>query len=121
MFRTSHTLFIFLLTLLTLLLSIFILEVPINASDLISGRAVYKMNCAICHGEFGKGNGPKANELDLKPIDFTNPEMAEDITSEDFERAIVQGLPDIIEHTFGHLLSNEEVNNVIYYLQSLLR
>ena len=31
------------------------------------GQALYEAHCLACHGKSGKGNGPKAGELDRRP------------------------------------------------------
>ena len=89
--------------------------------NLIRGRALYGANCASCHGESGKGDGLRAAELQQKPIDFTDPQVMGAITPQKFEKSVVQGLPNIPEHTFGHLLRPEEVRDVTTFVRSLLR
>ena len=89
--------------------------------DLIHGRAVYGANCAKCHGEYGKGDGPRAAELQPQPRDFTDPKVMEAIPPEKFERSVVEGLPSRPDHTFGHLLTPEEVRDVTRYIKSLIR
>ena len=37
----------------------------------VSGEHDFNMYCASCHGENGKGNGPKAFNLTLKPPNLT--------------------------------------------------
>ena len=37
----------------------------------VSGEHDFNMYCASCHGEDGKGNGPKAFSLTLKPPNLT--------------------------------------------------
>lgn len=39
---------------------------------LFEGRALYAMNCRPCHGDSANGNGPLADGLKLRPIDFTD-------------------------------------------------
>jgi mono/diheme cytochrome c family protein len=34
------------------------------------GQALYEAHCLACHGKNGRGNGPKAAELDEKPKDL---------------------------------------------------
>jgi mono/diheme cytochrome c family protein len=38
----------------------------------IAAKALYKENCANCHGDSGKGDGSDAARYDPKPADFTD-------------------------------------------------
>ena len=40
--------------------------------DSSSGKAAYESNCAACHGQSGKGDGPAGAELRTKPSDLTS-------------------------------------------------
>jgi len=91
------------------------------AADLIHGRAVYGMNCAICHGESGKGDGPRAGEFQPRPTDFTNPQVMQAVTPVKFEKSVVEGLPDVTWHTFGNLLTPDDVGDVTNYVRSFIR
>jgi mono/diheme cytochrome c family protein len=42
-----------------------------NTNAGVSGEGDFNMYCASCHGEDGKGNGPKAFGLAVKPPDLT--------------------------------------------------
>jgi mono/diheme cytochrome c family protein len=46
---------------------------PITAdqASLSRGQTLYEINCEICHGKQGKGNGPVAEKLVRKPADLT--------------------------------------------------
>jgi len=55
---------------------------PINpiAADqasLTRGRTFYEVNCSLCHGEQGKGDGPVSEELVRKPPDLAGPNVTE--------------------------------------------
>ncbi len=55
-------------TLLTLLL----MTSPLAAQDAALGDAIFSRHCATCHGDKGKGDGPTAAILLIKPPDLTN-------------------------------------------------
>jgi mono/diheme cytochrome c family protein len=38
--------------------------------SLAAGKGVFEANCAVCHGEQGRGNGPAAATLSVQPPDF---------------------------------------------------
>src|SRR5688500_10154102 len=42
-------------------------EAPV---DLAAAKALYVANCASCHGDAGRGDGPEAVGLDPPPADF---------------------------------------------------
>lgn len=48
--------------------------VPADAASLARGAELFNINCTICHGTQGKGDGPVAAFLqNKKPIDLTGP------------------------------------------------
>ncbi|HEY1430286.1 MAG TPA: CopD family protein, partial [Stellaceae bacterium] len=48
---------------------------PYAAASVARGAAVYSESCAICHGETGRGNGPAAAGLPIRPADLTEPHL----------------------------------------------
>lgn len=42
------------------------------AADKANGAALYKKNCAGCHGATGAGNGPAAGSIKPRPADFVS-------------------------------------------------
>ena len=49
--------------------------VSATAESIAAGRALYAQNCVFCHGDTGKGDGPAAVNLTVKPSDLTNPAL----------------------------------------------
>ena len=54
-------------------------HLPVHAwtdpAMLARGKEIYAARCAVCHGEDGKGKGPGAANLPLKPPDLTDRKM----------------------------------------------
>lgn len=48
-----------------------------SAMSIVRGRDLYGPNCASCHGAGGRGNGPAAAALRIKPADLTMPHLWE--------------------------------------------
>jgi mono/diheme cytochrome c family protein/uncharacterized membrane protein len=48
---------------------------PYAAASVVRGAAVYDENCALCHGATGRGDGPAAARLPIRPADLTEPHL----------------------------------------------
>lgn len=42
-----------------------------DATSIAGGRREFLQYCAVCHGENGKGKGPMAEQLKIRPADLT--------------------------------------------------
>lgn len=104
---------------------IFLMLVPVLcfAEKTGSGEAIYKINCTPCHGITGEGNGPKAEELKIKPLDHTNATYMSTRTDEQLEYVIRNGGISIskspIMPAWKDTLSDEQIKAVIKYLRKL--
>jgi mono/diheme cytochrome c family protein len=74
------------------------------------GEALYKKQCAVCHGAKGKGDGPAADFLFPKPRDFSmgsfkvrSTPSGSPPTDQDIFRTISNGMPGSAMPSFGHL------------------
>jgi putative copper resistance protein D len=45
------------------------------AASVVRGARLYAENCALCHGADGKGDGPAAAALSIRPADLTAPHL----------------------------------------------
>ena len=55
------------------------------------GRALYKGNCATCHGESGKGDGPGAGVLKPPPRDHTDAQYMSTLSDKEIANIIKMG------------------------------
>ncbi len=83
------------------------------------GKQVYTRNCASCHGEEGKGNGPAAAGLSTKPSDFTDPEHATYYSDRGRLYIIRNGVPETAMAPWKNTLNEDEIMAVFGYIRSL--
>jgi hypothetical protein len=92
-----------------------------SADDLAKGALVYQANCIACHGENGNGNGPESSGFTPAPTDFTSSQMAS-VTTVELEKAIVEGVPGVDQHSWSRVLSKEDVDgHHLYKIISAIR
>lgn len=103
---------------------------PREAADdrglvLALGEEVYLENCARCHGESGRGDGPEGRELRPPPRDLVTGHFeykstpgTDPPTDEDLERTLIRGVLDEGMPSFA-MLAPEERRAVIQYIRSL--
>ena len=62
-----------------------------TAATLAQGREIYKANCAGCHGESGKGDGPGAGVFKPPPRDHTDRAYMSTLSNKDLADVIRMG------------------------------
>ncbi len=67
-----------------------VLVTPGFGADLAKGKAIYSDKCLKCHGEKGKGDGPKAEDLEKKPADYTDKAKMVKFTDEDLKKVFTR-------------------------------
>lgn len=89
------------------------------------GAKLYARACAACHGRDAGGNGPGAADLDPAPRDLTARHFRFRTTPngahprpEDLARTIRTGLPGTSMPAFGDLFSDEQVAELIGFINS---
>jgi cytochrome c oxidase cbb3-type subunit 2 len=90
-----------------------------------AGKEVFEVQCSVCHGINGDGQGPEAHRFFTRPADlrrgsfkFRSTLTGFLPTGEDLERTIRGGLPGSGMVAQDHL-SESQVKNVIAYLKTL--
>jgi high-affinity iron transporter len=67
-------------------------EIPARAPDLARGAQVYRTQCASCHGDLGRGDGPLAAGLDPAPSNLADWPALRDQSPLDFYRRVSIGV-----------------------------
>ena len=102
-----------------------VLPVTRAAGDAAAAKENYHEYCATCHGESGKGDGPKAATLATKPKDFTDCKQMQAITDEDMFAVIKDGGParqlsrDMA--AWGDALEDQEIADLVAYIRSFCK
>jgi cytochrome c oxidase cbb3-type subunit 2 len=85
-----------------------------------SGRAMYKKaGCPECHGERGKGDGPSARDLRIKPADLTQRPLKGGATPQDLYRTLMTGLDGTPMPSYKDALEDGEVWSLVFFIDSL--
>jgi copper transport protein len=90
-----------------------------DEASLKIGQQVFTENCAVCHGEAGRGNGPAAAGLSLKPPDYGNGHLDIHTDGDIFywiQNGISQGSP---MPAFKDKLTDDQIWNVVNYVRRL--
>ncbi len=94
---------------------------PLGADAAAAGMEVFSLNCASCHGETGKGDGPAGASLDPRPADLVAEQAS---LKDDFlfwvisEGGSAAGLSPSMA-SYKDLLSEEEIWQIVSYIRSL--
>lgn len=95
------------------------------AGDTATAQKNYRDYCATCHGEGGKGDGPKAATLATKPRDFTDCARIHTMSDEDLFAVIKEGGParqlskDMA--AWGEALEDKEIADLVAYIRSFCK
>ena len=91
---------------------------PIIPPDPQKGQAIYLEDCAPCHGETGKGDGPRASELPNPVEPIGTAELARQASPASWFKIISQGNMDRFMPAFTSL-SDRQRWDVVAYLYEL--
>jgi mono/diheme cytochrome c family protein len=92
--------------------------IPMSATSIAAGRALFQTNCVACHGADARGDGPMAQTLKPRPADLTASHV--DIhTDGDLYGWIKNGYPGSSMPGFGKQLSDDQIWQLVNYVRSL--
>jgi mono/diheme cytochrome c family protein len=92
-------------------------------NDVSAGRDVFASNCAPCHGASGRGDGPAAQALPVKPADLAE-RLSVNQYSDDYLFRVISkggasaGKSDIMPAWAG-VLNEQQIRQLISFLRTL--
>src|SRR6185369_1409518 len=87
-----------------------------RADEVTDGKRVYAEQCAGCHGDDGRGDGPASAALVPKPRNFRDAAFWKDRTAADVETVVRSGKKGTMMMAFGGALSDAEIAAVVRYV-----
>jgi mono/diheme cytochrome c family protein len=84
------------------------------------GAAVYKSNCAVCHGDKGMGDGPAGAALVPKPRNLVEGKWKQGGTSVDLFNTLVKGIPGSPMAAFNYLPVNDRWA-LVHFMRSITK
>jgi mono/diheme cytochrome c family protein len=90
-----------------------------DEASLEIGRELFNTNCAACHGEQGRGNGPAAADLSIKPPNYGSGHLDIHTDGDIFywiQNGISEGSPMPV---FKDKLTDDEIWHVVNYVRRL--
>ncbi len=89
-----------------------------TADSLAKAKKLYKMDCAMCHGDNGDGKTDVAKSMDLAMSDWTDPKTLADKTDQALFAAIRKGT-DKMPAEDKSRAKDDEVQGLIAYIRSM--
>jgi mono/diheme cytochrome c family protein len=91
-----------------------------ESSDAIiaHGQKVYKLNCALCHGDSGKGDGPAGMALKPPPRNLVEGKWKQGGTSIALFKTLQNGVPGTTMAAFKHLPKKDRWG-LVHYIRSI--
>ncbi len=89
--------------------------------DAGKGKAVFAANCAMCHGDAGKGDGAAGGALTPKPRNFTDKAIMSKKTDDDLFKAVTKGVPNTGMAPYEKMLSEDDRWNAVAFIRSLAK
>ena len=96
---------------------------PTWAQDQSGGRKLYLTYCSSCHGDKGKGDGPAAQSLPVKPADHTNGAVMNPLTDKFLLEIISKGGSAVGKSAmmpgWGGQFKEKQFQDILAYVRSI--
>ncbi len=93
------------------------------AQDKDEGKKLYTTYCSSCHGDSGKGDGPAAASLPVKPANHTDGNVMNKLSDKTLTDIISKGGQAAGKSAFmpawGNALRDKQIADIVAYLRSI--
>ena len=100
-----------------------VLVEPLGAQDNAAGKKMYTTYCSGCHGETGKGDGPAARSLPVKPANHTDATTMGELSDKYLFEIISKGGSAVGKSPFmpawGGQLKEKQIRDIVSYIRTL--
>lgn len=91
------------------------LEAP--SEQVLAGQRLFQANCAFCHAADGTGENWIGSFMEPKPRNLGGPEVTA-MTDEELRARIAEGLPGTSMPSWRHVLSPEQIADIVAYIRA---
>ena len=84
--------------------------------DVERGRQFYMGNCFTCHGQEGRGDGPRSGFINPRPRNFIAAESRRTLNRPALFRAIARGKPGTVMPAWATVLDNQQIVDVAEFV-----
>lgn len=95
--------------------------VPSDPASIAAGKKLYDNNCAECHGEAGKGDGPRGPYSNPTPPNLTDAEWKHGSSDGAIFTVIQNGVKDSDMPAFEKDIPARQAWDVVNYVKSLAK
>ncbi len=97
----------------------YVLNLSVTLNQLSNGMDVYRQYCQDCHGEKGRGDGPQAASLAVKPPDWSDPALLAQVSLQDLYNATQWGDPQNGMPGYSSQLTEDQMWSAVSYMRTL--
>jgi cytochrome c oxidase cbb3-type subunit III len=94
-----------------------------RAEDMTAGKKLYFTYCTGCHGVTGKGDGPAAKALPVRPADHTDTKKMSQYSDEHLFTVISKGGARVGKSAqmpaWGAVLKEPQIHEIMTYIRTL--
>jgi copper transport protein len=93
--------------------------IPLSGESIAAGQMLFRVNCAPCHGQTGRGDGPVGMNLNPRPADLRQHAIVGVHTDAQLFEWITNGFPGSQMPAFKSTLSDTDRWHLVNFIRSL--